>query len=48
MGRFRKEKFRSKEGQNFIIFHPTIMKKGSVIIKGKESTFVRLVKKKKK
>lgn len=44
MGRFKKEKFRSKEGTNFFIFHPTIVKKGSVVIKGKSQTFVRKIK----
>lgn len=48
MGRFRKEKFTSKEGEKFIIFHPTMKVKGSVMVKGKESTFVKLVKKKKR
>lgn len=48
MGRFTKEKFKSKEGQTFIIFNPTIKKKGSVIVKGKEGTFVKLIKKARK
>ena len=41
MGRFRKEKFTSKEGEKFFIFSPTIVKKGSVIIKGKTDSFVK-------
>ena len=48
MGRFKKERFKSKEGQLFDIFSPTVFKKGSINIKGKEKTFVRRVKKRRK
>ncbi len=46
MGRFRKERFRTSDTkEEFDIFHPTVMKKGSVVIAGRENTFVRKIKK---
>lgn len=47
MGRFKRERFRSKEGGEFFIFHPTIIRKGSIVVQGKEQTFVRPIRKKK-
>ena len=41
MGLFKKEKFTSKEGNKFHIFTPTVFKKGSVNIKGRNKTFVK-------
>lgn len=46
MGLFKKTRFRSKEGDNFFIFSPTVIKKGSVRVKGKDRGFVKRRKKK--
>lgn len=43
MGYFRKEKHTDEMGHKWWIYNPTVYKKGSIFIKGKENTFVKKI-----